>query len=164
MSTKKSFEIEIGDVIIYKQKPFIVWNIGKFFKNDLVSEKYGDNDEVLPEDTIYTFYHETDVTVEGIIETIINEVSFDKEFYFIGEYKSEFREKKDSRIISKSLRFKILFKDKFKCTKCGRGAEDGIQLHVDHILPLSLGGATEEDNLQTLCIDCNLGKGNRVII
>lgn len=164
MNKKKSFEIEINDVIIYKQKPFIVCDIDKFFINDLVSKKYGDNDEVLQEDTIYTFYHETDIKIEGLIETVIEKVSFDKEFYFIGEYKPEYRESKDNRVISKTLRFKILFRDKFKCKKCGRGAENGIQLHIDHILPHSLGGATEENNLQTLCIDCNLGKGNKVII
>jgi hypothetical protein len=164
MNKKKSWEIEINDVIIYKQKPFIVCDIEKFFKSDLISQKYGDNDEVLPEDSVYTFYHETDITLDGLIETVIEEVSFDKEFYFIGEFKPEFNEAKDSRVITKTLRFKILFRDNFKCKKCGRGAENGIQLHIDHILPYSLGGLTEENNLQTLCIDCNLGKGNKVII
>ena len=32
-------------------------------------------------------------------------------------------------------------------------------LHVDHIIPWSQGGETVIDNLQTLCSDCNLGKG-----
>jgi 5-methylcytosine-specific restriction endonuclease McrA len=33
-------------------------------------------------------------------------------------------------------------------------------LHVDHIKPWSHGGETIEDNLQTLCATCNLGKSN----
>jgi 5-methylcytosine-specific restriction endonuclease McrA len=33
-----------------------------------------------------------------------------------------------------------------------------IKLHIDHIKPYSLGGETTEDNLRTLCQDCNLGK------
>lgn len=47
------------------------------------------------------------------------------------------------------------------CQCCGARAGDGIQLHVDHILPryryphLSL----ELSNLQVLCGDCNMGKG-----
>jgi hypothetical protein len=44
MSKKKFCEIEINDVLIYKQKPFIVCDIDKLFKNDLVFEKYVDND------------------------------------------------------------------------------------------------------------------------
>ncbi|MGE4613767.1 MAG: HNH endonuclease signature motif containing protein, partial [Planctomycetota bacterium] len=36
-----------------------------------------------------------------------------------------------------------------------------VPIHVDHIVPLSKGGETTLDNLQVLCIDCNLGKGNR---
>jgi hypothetical protein len=39
--------------------------------------------------------------------------------------------------------------------------EDLIRLwHVDHIEAWSLGGETNEKNLQTLCQTCNLGKSN----
>jgi 5-methylcytosine-specific restriction endonuclease McrA len=31
-------------------------------------------------------------------------------------------------------------------------------LHVDHIKPYSKGGETLAENLQTLCIKCNIGK------
>ncbi|MBK7813151.1 MAG: HNH endonuclease [Rhodocyclaceae bacterium] len=34
-------------------------------------------------------------------------------------------------------------------------------LHVDHIVPQSLGGANSLDNYQTLCDTCNIGKSNR---
>lgn len=37
----------------------------------------------------------------------------------------------------------------------------GTKLHVDHIKPFSKGGKTVLENLQTLCFDCNLGKGNK---
>jgi 5-methylcytosine-specific restriction endonuclease McrA len=45
---------------------------------------------------------------------------------------------------------------------CGRSpaAEAGVQLHIDHVIPFSRGGASIIDNLQTLCQDCSLGKGN----
>lgn len=33
------------------------------------------------------------------------------------------------------------------------------QWHVDHIMPLALGGAHEEANFQMLCADCNVEKG-----
>jgi 5-methylcytosine-specific restriction endonuclease McrA len=36
-----------------------------------------------------------------------------------------------------------------------------VTLHIDHIVPVSKGGASEMDNLQTLCFDCNEGKKNQ---
>jgi hypothetical protein len=61
------------------------------------------------------------------------------------------------------LRFKVLRRDRFKCVLCGdhpaRNAE--CVLHVDHLIPWSKGGRTQEDNLRTLCATCNIGRGNR---
>jgi hypothetical protein len=66
------------------------------------------------------------------------------------------------RQISLSLRYKVLERDQAKCVICGRSPRnDGITLHVDHVVPFSCGGLTILGNLQTLCSDCNLGKGNR---
>lgn len=66
-----------------------------------------------------------------------------------------------SRSISLSLRYKVLCRDRFKCVICGRSpAKDmNIELHIDHIVPWSKGGQNTEQNLRTLCFDCNLGKG-----
>lgn len=60
------------------------------------------------------------------------------------------------------LRFKTLQRDQFQCVSCGASPakEAGVDLHVDHIKPWSKGGETEINNLQTLCRQCNLGKGN----
>ncbi|HEY3250640.1 MAG TPA: HNH endonuclease [Ignavibacteria bacterium] len=62
---------------------------------------------------------------------------------------------------SLSLRFKIFKRDRFTCCACGRSpaTTPGLELHVDHIKPRAKGGKTVFDNLQTLCKDCNLGKG-----
>lgn len=62
--------------------------------------------------------------------------------------------------LSPSLRFKILKRDNFTCRCCGATKNDeGVRLHVDHIIALKNGGKTEEANLQTLCSTCNFGKG-----
>jgi 5-methylcytosine-specific restriction endonuclease McrA len=48
------------------------------------------------------------------------------------------------------------------CVKCRRGKGDGAKLHFDHIIPYSKGGSDTEENIQVLCIDCNLAKGARI--
>ena len=59
------------------------------------------------------------------------------------------------------MRYDVLRRDDFHCVRCGRGRKDGVKLHVDHIVPVSRGGESVMSNLQTLCEDCNRGKGNR---
>ncbi len=66
------------------------------------------------------------------------------------------------RMLSASMRYDVLRRDKFRCVLCGAAAKDGVQLHVDHIRPLSKGGKTEMSNLRTLCDRCNLGKGAKI--
>lgn len=67
-----------------------------------------------------------------------------------------------SRKISDKLRYQVLKRDNFKCCACGASPakDSSIELHIDHIIPWSKGGETTIDNLQTLCSNCNLGKGN----
>jgi 5-methylcytosine-specific restriction endonuclease McrA len=69
---------------------------------------------------------------------------------------------KTGRDPSLRLRFRVMKRDNFSCRACGASParETGITLHVDHIKAWSLGGETEEENLQTLCEPCNLGKSN----
>ncbi|MFF4450550.1 HNH endonuclease [Streptomyces sp. NPDC001502] len=46
-----------------------------------------------------------------------------------------------------------------RCAQCGRTPlGDGVKLHVDHKIPISWGGEDDDDNLQPLCEECNLGK------
>jgi len=65
------------------------------------------------------------------------------------------------RAVPLALRYQVLERDRARCCACGRGPHDRATLHVDHIVPRSLGGPTSLENLQALCADCNLGKGNR---
>lgn len=63
--------------------------------------------------------------------------------------------------VTRAMRYDVLRRDDFRCVKCGRGREDGVKLHVDYIKPVSRGGKSVMSNLQTLCEDCNCGKGNK---
>jgi len=62
--------------------------------------------------------------------------------------------------IPTKLRYEILERDQRKCLWCGRTAVDGVQLHIDHVVPESFGGKTSFENLGTLCSHCNIGKSN----
>ena len=65
-------------------------------------------------------------------------------------------------LMTDSLRYDILKRDGFRCVLCGATPEeDGIKLHVDHIIPVSKGGKTTKKNLRTLCDRCNLGKRDK---
>src|SRR5512135_692743 len=52
--------------------------------------------------------------------------------------------------ISPRLRWKILKRDNFTCTTCGRRSPN-VGLEVDHIVSLAKGGTNSENNLTTLC-------------
>ena len=67
-------------------------------------------------------------------------------------------------LLTSKLRNKILARDKFKCQHCGLSIaeESHLLLEIDHIIPLSKGGMTSEDNLQVLCWKCNRRKGNKI--
>jgi len=60
-----------------------------------------------------------------------------------------------------ALSFRVMKRDRFACRHCGRSPAKyaGLELHVDHVIPWSRGGETVLQNLQTLCSECNLGKG-----
>lgn len=70
--------------------------------------------------------------------------------------------RKTGRDPSLRLRWHVLKRDKFKCCACGSSPaiDPKVELHVDHILAWSNGGETVLENLQTLCLKCNLGKSN----
>ena len=74
--------------------------------------------------------------------------------------KKKKKKKSGRKPISNKLRTKVLKRDNFTCQHCGKTVEDGAKLEVDHIIPVSLGGTDDMNNLQVLCIECNRGKSN----
>lgn len=89
-----------------------------------------------------------------------------KFFYHVQKPKKKRSPKKTVDFYSskawKTLRYQALLKHGGTCHCCGAMARDGVQIHVDHILPRSKYPEFELDlnNLQILCGDCNIGKDN----
>ena len=52
----------------------------------------------------------------------------------------------------------LCHKYKFSCVQCGK--KDNLS--IDHITPVSKGGADEFSNLQLMCMPCNRKKGSKL--
>lgn len=73
--------------------------------------------------------------------------------------------KEQRALMTKKLREFIKKRDNFTCCNCGNSTqvEPNLLLEIDHIIPVSKGGHTEEDNLQTLCWKCNREKSDKIM-
>lgn len=73
--------------------------------------------------------------------------------------------KEQRTMMTKKLREAIKTRDDFTCCNCGNSThkEPNLLLEIDHIIPVSKGGRTEEANLQTLCWKCNRTKSNKIL-
>jgi len=96
-----------------------------------------------------------DLTVKNI-ESII---------YFINDKITQSKTVKYQRaLMTNNLRKEIKIRDNHTCKCCGNSQhkEPNLLLEIDHIIPVSKGGLTKLENLQTLCWKCNRSKGNKV--
>lgn len=76
---------------------------------------------------------------------------------------SQFLKQQERNRVTPRVRAQIIARDGSRCRMCGATAVGGARLHVDHVIPIDRGGRSTMDNLQTLCQECNLGKGNLLL-
>jgi hypothetical protein len=92
-------------------------------------------------------------TIDSLIETLSEKIRF--------------RKSADGQreLMTAKFREYIKKRDNYTCKHCTVSlmAEPHLLLEVDHILPVSKGGLSTEDNLQTLCWRCNRTKSNKVL-
>lgn len=62
------------------------------------------------------------------------------------------------KAVSEKTRYEVFSRDFFRCKACGRGADNGVKLTIDHAIPVDWGGTNDISNLLTLCEECNRGK------
>jgi hypothetical protein len=73
--------------------------------------------------------------------------------------------KEQRMLMTKKMRESIKNRDNFTCCNCGNSTYKvpNLLLEIDHIIPVTKGDCTIEENLQTLCWKCNRSKSNKVL-
>ncbi len=91
-------------------------------------------------------------TIDAVIETMSQKIRFRKSV--AGQ----------RALMTSALRNFIKTRDNHTCRYCSvsLAAEPHLLLEVDHVIPVSKGGLSTPDNLQTLCWRCNRTKSNKV--
>jgi uncharacterized protein YozE (UPF0346 family) len=135
------------------RSPFFRWLMRQFKRKDPIGDLARDieSDPSFPR---------TSNSFETLRSHLIQMQAIPEALVALDEGWREFKAKRKVRSgISAALRFVIFKKDKYSCCICGGSAQDGHRLEVDHKVPVSKGGSNEEENLWTLCFNCNRGKG-----
>ena len=160
-------------------------NCSKEFEKEHFNQKYC-SDECCrkakkKQDKIYgLFYRQTEKSKESVKNRLIKYRNSEKGKNKIKEYHKKYREtligKLNHRKGEHKRRIKKLngiHKDytsqlkevkslkTFTCYWCGE-KHDIKDLHLDHIIPLSKGGADIWDNIALSCANCNLSKQNKL--
>ncbi|MCZ2483911.1 HNH endonuclease [Aquirufa nivalisilvae] len=178
-----NFESVLNDFAAAQQGKELLWNerdsilnsirnsvprlILKFSKDKVIRklgfEAYDFSDLYFP---VYTFQYvsaggnssfkfDIQLNIENL-ETLI--------FYLNDLVKFRNSIKGQRALMTSELREKIKNRDNYCCKKCSISISDekNLLLEIDHIIPLSKGGVTTEENLQTLCWRCNRTKGSKM--
>lgn len=92
-------------------------------------------------------------TVEAVSEYISEKIKYNKSA------------KAQRALMTNALRNRIKDRDHHTCQMCSASIEDQslLLLEVDHIIPVSKGGLSTPENLQTLCWKCNRSKSDKII-
>jgi hypothetical protein len=78
--------------------------------------------------------------------------------FFTNELVTETKEmRRISRSIPRKIMLRVMRRDNYTCQICDRRLKDD-EIELDHKIPFSEGGSTDENNLQLTCRDCNRRK------
>lgn len=90
------------------------------------------------------------------LEAILSGLARKHKFLLSESYSSAY-----SRHIPDDVKREVWDRDRGRCVRCNSGGQ-GAYLEFDHIIPHSKGGANTVNNVQLLCRNCNLLKGDRI--
>lgn len=141
--------------------------IKKYYMDELMKELEVDIPDLNVEYTDYVFEYVSAGGNSGQKTTI----TFDEETveetakYISKKIKYNKSAQAQRSLMTKRLREYIKERDNHTCLNCKASTkeQDLLLLEVDHIIPVSKGGLSTEDNLQTLCWKCNRSKSNKIL-
>ncbi|MGL6200462.1 MAG: HNH endonuclease [Lachnospiraceae bacterium] len=134
--------------------------------------KMGENHDIPLDDERRMFFEKE--LEEDIIEDCVKKHSkFEKEAscrefghlcpaYFVSESATETSEVRNrGRNISNATIIRVTRRDNNTCQVCGKILLDR-EIEIDHIIPYSRGGSSDEHNLRVTCLQCNRKKGKKI--
>jgi len=69
----------------------------------------------------------------------------------------------EGRNVPFKMKIRIARRDNYTCQKFGKHLRDE-EMEFDHIIPVSKGGSSEEQNIRLTCSECNRSKSNKIEI
>ncbi len=80
--------------------------------------------------------------------------------YFASESVTETRDsRRTGRHIPREIMLRVVRRDNNQCQVCSKVLLDA-EIELDHIIPISKGGSSEEHNIRITCFNCNRGKSS----
>ena len=84
--------------------------------------------------------------------------------FFVNEPFTETNEmRRISRNIPRHIMMRVVRRDNNQCQICGKILKDN-EIEFDHIIPISKGGSSEENNIRVTCLDCNRNKSSKFVL
>lgn len=145
----------------------IPWGIKKLFPNKLEKE-LGFESFIFDElyFPTYSFRYISSGGNSGSQFDVVMDIAMLERFisYLADSVKFKKSVEGQRKLMTPKLRRFIIDRDNSTCQLCGNSSqqEPNLLLEVDHIIPVSKGGVTTEENLQTLCWKCNRSKGAKI--
>ena len=83
--------------------------------------------------------------------------------FFVNEPFTETNElRRIGRNIPRHVMLRVVRRDNNQCQICSKTLRDN-EIEFDHIIPVSKGGSSEENNIRVTCLDCNRKKSSNFV-
>ena len=138
----------------------------EFLKEQLAKNAYDKNRRIVIEEMVDSFNSDDypeQVTEEELFMScgIFGHLC---PVFFVFEPFTETSEiRRIGRYIPTKTKMRIARRDNYTCQMCGKNLKDD-EIEFDHLIPVSLGGSSEEHNIRLVCYDCNRKKSNRILL
>jgi hypothetical protein len=137
----------------------------EFIKSQLKNNAYSGKKKIMFEKEVKEF-NQNDYPIKNSKSDLGKTCSVFGHFcpvFFVNEPLTETKtRRKIDRNISREVMLRVVRRDNNQCQICEKFLMDN-KIEFDHIIPISKGGSSEENNVQVVCFDCNRHKSNKYI-